>query len=151
MCDGKQDQDIDQVLLVVTRYISKRRNYQGVKMKDKKKDKKEPAKSGGDQFSFQLDSAAEDGEHEHLTHQDKATKDDSTSVLAAGPSDDTDAPWDLVNKNEQKKFVPLPMDAELYAKMTWLTNNLPKMSLQKLAVAGTTAHVDALIKEHYKR
>jgi hypothetical protein len=59
-------------------------------------------------------------------------------------------PWETVDKNGRVKNVPLPMDAVLYEKMNWLTNNLPKMSLQKLAIAGTTAYVDALIEKHYK-
>jgi lipopolysaccharide export LptBFGC system permease protein LptF len=119
-------------------------------MKDKKKENKGSAKSDGDQFSFQLDSTAEGSKHEHLTQQQIAEKDESTLVLAADPSNAANAPWDLVSENSKMKHVPLPMDGKLYAKMNWLTNNLPKMSLQKLALTGTIAYVDALIKEHYK-
>lgn len=59
-------------------------------------------------------------------------------------------PWELVDPNGKVKAVPLPMDTVLYAKMLWLTQNLGKMSFQKLAIEGTSKHVDELIKEYYK-
>jgi hypothetical protein len=59
-------------------------------------------------------------------------------------------PWELVDKNGKVKAVPLPMPPDLYEKMFWLTQNLGKMSFQKLAIEGTTRLVDELIDKHYR-
>lgn len=48
------------------------------------------------------------------------------------------------------KGLNLPMSPALYAKMLWITNNVPKMSLQKIAKAGAEAEADRLIALHYK-
>lgn len=63
-------------------------------------------------------------------------------------TDKPQAPWENLD-SDKTRGLNLPLDAELWAKMHWLTNTLPKTSLQKLAKAGTRAYVDALIDEHY--
>jgi hypothetical protein len=57
-------------------------------------------------------------------------------------------PWEDLSNGS--KGLNLPMHAELYAKMLWCTNNIPKMSLQKLARIGAELYADELIKKYYK-
>lgn len=58
-------------------------------------------------------------------------------------------PWNDVT-GLLPKGMNLPMSPTLYAKMLWITNNVPKMSLQKIARAGAEAEADRLIALHYK-
>ncbi|MFZ6872322.1 hypothetical protein ACO0LF_09680 [Undibacterium sp. Di27W] len=60
------------------------------------------------------------------------------------------APWDLVEKNARTKGLNFPMDAELYAKMHWITENVPKMSFQKIVKIATEEYVDRLIVDLYR-
>lgn len=39
---------------------------------------------------------------------------------------------------------------ELHMQMIWLTNHVPKLSIQKIVQEGAAAHVAKLLKEHYK-
>lgn len=57
-------------------------------------------------------------------------------------------PWEDLSRGA--KGLNLPMSAELYAKMAWCTENVPKMSLQKLARQGAEAEADRLIALYYK-
>ncbi len=61
----------------------------------------------------------------------------------------TNLPWEDLT-GIIPKGLNLPMPPALYAKMLWLTNNVPKMSLQKIARAGAEAEADRLIALHYK-
>lgn len=58
-------------------------------------------------------------------------------------------PWDAYEVHK-KMGVNLQVEPGLYKKMTWLTENLPKMSLQKLAKMGLEAEVDRLLALHYR-
>lgn len=64
--------------------------------------------------------------------------------------EDQRAPWEDI-EGVMPKALSLPMSPALYAKMLWITNNVPKMSLQKIAKAGAEAEADRLIALHYKR
>lgn len=57
-------------------------------------------------------------------------------------------PWEDLSHGS--KGLNLPMSAELYAKMRWCTQNIPQMSLQKLARMGAEQICDQLIAKHYK-
>ena len=57
-------------------------------------------------------------------------------------------PWEDLSRGA--KGLNLPMSPELYAKMVWCTDNIPKMSLQKLARMGAEKMADELIAKHYK-
>jgi hypothetical protein len=57
-------------------------------------------------------------------------------------------PWEDLSAGA--KGLNLPMSPELYAKMLWCTNNIPKMSLQKLARMGAEKMADELIAKYYK-
>lgn len=56
-------------------------------------------------------------------------------------------PWEAVGK--QGKGVTIKTSAELYAKMKWVTENVPQMSIQKIVRQGAEAEADRLIAEHY--
>lgn len=58
-------------------------------------------------------------------------------------------PWEDLT-DVLPKGLNLPMSPALYAKMLWITNNVPKMSLQKIAKAGAEAEADRLIALYYK-
>lgn len=58
------------------------------------------------------------------------------------------APWDEYLP-DLPKGQNLMLQRELYAKMKWLTKNVPEMSLQKIIKAGTEAEVQRLLDEHY--
>ena len=60
------------------------------------------------------------------------------------------APWEIASDDVKPKGLNFPMAGKLYAKMLWLTENLPKTSFQKLVLEGTTQYVDKLIAEHYE-
>jgi hypothetical protein len=56
-------------------------------------------------------------------------------------------PWeDLSRGSKSMNFQP---DPKLYAKMMWCKENVPMMSLQKLARLGTEKFADELIAKHY--
>lgn len=57
-------------------------------------------------------------------------------------------PWEDLSHGS--KGLNLPMSAELYAKMRWCNENVPKMPLQKLARMGAEKLADELIAQHYK-
>ncbi|MEJ7804359.1 MAG: hypothetical protein WKG03_00340 [Telluria sp.] len=57
-------------------------------------------------------------------------------------------PWEDLSAGG--KGVNVPMSPELYAKMKWVTENVPKMSLQKIARMGADAECDRLIAQFYK-
>ena len=57
-------------------------------------------------------------------------------------------PWEDLSHGA--KGLNLPMSPELYAKMLWCTNNVPKMSLQKLARLGAEKLADELIEKYYR-
>nr|WP_315256604.1 hypothetical protein [uncultured Duganella sp.] len=59
------------------------------------------------------------------------------------------APWENTT-GLMPKALNLPMSPVLYAKMLWITNNVPKMSLQKIARMGAEMAADKIIAEHYK-
>jgi hypothetical protein len=59
------------------------------------------------------------------------------------------APWEAID-GVMPKALNLLMPPALYAKMLWITNNVPKMSLQKIAKIGAEMAADKLIAEHYK-
>jgi hypothetical protein len=59
-------------------------------------------------------------------------------------------PW---NNDEYLPDLPkgqnLMLHPELYAKMKWLTRNVPQLSLQKIIKVGTETEVQRLLDEHY--
>ncbi len=57
-------------------------------------------------------------------------------------------PWEDLSAGA--KGLNLPMSAELYAKMVWVCDNVPRMSLQKIAKQGAEELCDRLIAQHYK-
>lgn len=62
--------------------------------------------------------------------------------------DQADTPWsDLTGV--MPKGLNLRLDPELYTQMVWLTNNVPKMSLQKIVMAGLRAEVERMLDQHY--
>jgi hypothetical protein len=91
----------------------------------------------------------EPGEHRLLQADIDATSPTEVAAL------DTEipAPWgEYIDPDPtKKKSTSLIMSPTLYAKMQWVTNNVPKMSLQKLIQAGTEAEADRLIALHHKR
>jgi hypothetical protein len=56
-------------------------------------------------------------------------------------------PWEDVS--ERGKGVSIQTSPELYAKMKWITENVPKMSFQRIVRQGAEAEADRLIAEHY--
>lgn len=76
----------------------------------------------------------------------KKQKRDSSSEF---PEKTGSSPWadahPRVTINFSTKFLE-----ELHMKMTWLTENVPKLSIQKIVQDGTAAHVEKLLKNHYK-
>ena len=77
------------------------------------------------------------------------TTETPSEVVETSPEAAKVAPWDNLS-GVMPKGLNLPMHPALYVKMVWLTENLPKMSLQRLAKQGTEELVDRLIAEHYK-
>jgi hypothetical protein len=65
------------------------------------------------------------------------------------PEKSESSPWadahPRVTINFSTKFLE-----ELHMKMTWLTENVPKLSIQKIVQNGTAAYVEKLLKNHYK-
>lgn len=91
---------------------------------------------------------AEEGVEEVQRVQVDADEQESQEVRSARTGDDM-RPWEDVT-GVSSKGLNLPMSPALYAKMLWITNNVPKMSLQKIAKAGAEAEADRLIALHYK-
>lgn len=110
------------------------------------------------------------GFHEQDAEQQAAAHDDEANTSAPGQialplqnsidadgaqqgsmnqSGQTGAPWEILD-GVVPKGLNLPMSPALYAKMLWITNNVPKMSLQKIARMGAEMAADKLIAEHYK-
>jgi hypothetical protein len=72
-------------------------------------------------------------------------------VMAPEASDDVaDAPKPWEDLSAGAKGLNLPMSAELYAKMVWVCDNVPRMSLQKIAKQGAEELCDRLIAQYYK-
>lgn len=57
-------------------------------------------------------------------------------------------PWEA--SGIRGKGVNLKTSAELYAKMKWITENVPRMSILKIVRQGAEAEADRLIAEHYQ-
>lgn len=74
---------------------------------------------------------------------------ESSASLVTTPTPKVAAPWDDLN-GVLPKGLNLKIDPELYVQMTWLTHNVPKMSLQKIVMNGTRAEVERLLALHYK-
>lgn len=72
---------------------------------------------------------------------------DDSSTSAPEPPEPKMKPWEDLSRGA--KGLNLPMSAELYAKMLWCTENIPKMSLQKLARLGAEKLADELIAQHF--
>lgn len=65
----------------------------------------------------------------------------------AGP-----APWEaLIDDPTKERATSMKMSPTLYAKMQWVTNNVPKMSFQKLIQAGAEAEADRLIALYHNK
>lgn len=83
------------------------------------------------------------GEHGLLREDIDATSSNEQAAL------DTEIPepWaEFVDSDlTKKRATSLIMSPTLYAKMQWVTNNVPKMSQQKLIHAGAEAEADRLI------
>lgn len=62
------------------------------------------------------------------------------------------APWEAYVDHDPnwKKAASLEMSPTLYAKIQWVTHNVPKMSQRKLIMAGAEAEADRLIALYYK-
>ena len=58
-------------------------------------------------------------------------------------------PWDDLSAGG--KGINLQTSVEQYAKMKWVTENVPKMSLLKIARQGVEAETNRLIALHYKK
>ena len=67
---------------------------------------------------------------------------------AAGTAAGGQKPWELVSGNPTAiNFRP---DMSLHAKMSWVCDNIPKMSRLRILRDGAMAECDRLIKLHYK-
>ncbi|ABO60594.1 hypothetical protein LA345_38905 (plasmid) [Burkholderia vietnamiensis] len=58
-------------------------------------------------------------------------------------------PWDEYLPTEAKGFTT-KFDPELHAKLVWITENVPKMSIQKIVKAAVAEFADKTIAERYK-
>lgn len=59
------------------------------------------------------------------------------------------APWDAAHPKVQVNFTTRLAEST-HMKLTWLADNLPRQSIQKLVHASIDRYVDQLIEEHYK-
>lgn len=78
----------------------------------------------------------------------RAVANESLPAPALQAAEPRAKPWEDLSHGS--KGLNLPMSAELYAKMRWCNENVPKMSLQKLARMGAEKLADELIAKHYK-
>jgi hypothetical protein len=95
-----------------------------------------------DEQPAQAPAEASDGP----THPAKVAKPAKAAKNGRAPAE---TPW----ANAHPK-VPHPFSTsfgdELYLKMIWLTENLPKTTISSLVRDGVNEHIDRLIREHYK-
>ena len=75
--------------------------------------------------------------------------DSTVEALAANASRTGAGPWEAYDV-QKKKGVNLQVPPDLYKKMIWLTENVPKMSHLKLARMGLEAEVERLLSLHYR-
>lgn len=56
-------------------------------------------------------------------------------------------PWESIPENAKGKGLNFPMDGRLHAKMVFITENKPKMSLQKIVKLAVEKWVDEEIEK----
>lgn len=88
--------------------------------------------------------------------QEPAVADEAPAVaaLAAKPASKPKpaphaAPWDDAHPQVQVNFTTR-LSQRTHKRLTWLADNLPRQSIQKLVHASIDRYVDELIAEHYK-
>ena len=60
------------------------------------------------------------------------------------------APWAVPADTMKEKTINLPVTPEQQLKLKWIVENVPQMSMRKIAIAGFAAETERLIALYYK-
>ncbi|USX13259.1 hypothetical protein NHH88_26950 [Oxalobacteraceae bacterium OTU3CAMAD1] len=59
-------------------------------------------------------------------------------------------PWAVPVDTMREKSITIPMSPGMQLKLKWIVENVPQMSMRKIAIAGFAAETERLIALHYK-